>query len=377
MKGYTTFGVAAMAVAFALSSGAQDRALAVDIGIAGPLSGDLASFGEQLKRGAEAIVADLNASGGVLGEQVKLVYGDDRCDPKEAVSVARKMVNEGVSFVAGHFCSSSSIPASDVYWENDILQITPASTNPQLTEKGYENVFRTCGRDDQQGEVAGTWLAKNYGESQVAVIHDKSAYGKGLADLTRAAFEGMGGSVALYEAINAGEQDYSALISKLKREGIEAVYFGGYHAEIGLIARQARDQGYSPRLISGDSLNTQELWSITGDAGEGIIFTFGPDPRDNAMASSVVEGFRGDGYEPEGYTLYTYAAIQVWAKAAEAAGTFETGAVADAIRASGGFDTVIGDLSYDGKGDRKDADYTWYLWSEGNYMDVGLDFKPN
>ncbi|MDA7981477.1 MAG: branched-chain amino acid ABC transporter substrate-binding protein [Alphaproteobacteria bacterium] len=374
MKHFATLGAVTLAVAL---GGAVQHARAVDIGLAGPLSGDLASFGDQLKRGAEAAAADLNAAGGVLGEQINLVYGDDRCDPKEAVSVARKMANEGVSFVAGHFCSHSSIPASDVYWENDILQITPASTNPQLTEKGYENVFRTCGRDDQQGDFAGAWLAKNFASSKVAVIHDKSAYGKGLADLTRAAFEDMGGSVALYEAVNAGEQDYSALISKLKGQGIEAVYYGGYHSEMGLIARQSRDQGYSPTLISGDAQNTQELWSITGDAGEGIIFTFGPDPRNNAMASDIVERFRSEGYEPEGYTLYTYAAIQVWAKAAEAAGTFETGAVSDAIRASGGFDTVIGNLSYNSKGDRDDIDFTWYLWSEGSYSEVGNDFKPN
>ena len=147
-------------------------------------------------------------------------------------------------------------------------------------------------------------------------MHDKTAYGKGLADFTKANFEAAGGKSDLYESINAGEQDYSALVTKLKARGVEALYFGGYHAELGLIARQSADQNYKPVFLSGDAQNTLELWSITGDSGEGILFTFAPDPRSNSSASSLVERFRAEGYEPEGYTLYTYAAIQVWAEAA-------------------------------------------------------------
>lgn len=366
--------IAAVSAAAFLLSGAS-AAHAVEVGLAGPLSGDLASFGEQMRRGAELAVEDLNAGGGVLGEQINLNVGDDRCDPKEAVSVANKFVNDGVQFVAGHFCSGSSIPASEVYWENDVLQISPASTNPQLTEAGRENVFRTCGRDDQQGDFAGAWLAKNFPADGVAFIHDKSAYGKGLADLTRKTYEEMGGNASLYEAINAGEQDYSALVTKLKAREIQALYFGGYHSEMGLIARQASEQNYSPTLVSGDAQNTLELWSITGEAGSGILFTFGPDPRFKPNAQSLVSRFRESGYEPEGYTLYTYAAFQVWAEAAESAGTFDTEEVGNAIRA-GSFDTVLGDLAFDEKGDRSDIDYTWYRWEDGNYAEVGDNPRP-
>jgi branched-chain amino acid transport system substrate-binding protein len=365
----------AAAVLLSLPTAALADGHTVKIAVVGPLTGDLASFGEQMERGAHAAVADLNAAGGVNGKEVELVEGDDRCDPKEAVAVANKMVNDNVVFVAGHFCSSASIPASEVYWDNDVLQISPASTNPTLTENGYANVFRTCGRDDQQGDVAGTWLAKHFKGKKVAFIHDKTAYGKGLADFTKANFEAAGGTSDLYESINAGEQDYSALVTKLKSRGVEALYFGGYHAELGLIARQSADQNYKPVFLSGDAQNTLELWSITGDSGEGILFTFAPDPRSNPDAASLVERFRSEGYEPEGYTLYTYAAIQVWAESARKAGSFDTGAVSDAMR-GGNFSTVIGPLSFDSKGDRTTADYTWYKWTEGNYAEVGIDYKP-
>ena len=294
--------------------------------------------------------------------------------PKEAVAIANRFAAEEVDVVIGHVCSSSSIPASDIYWESDILQITPSSTAPALTDRGYENVFRVCGRDDQQGDFAGAWLAENF-SGPVAFVHDKSAYGKGLADRALQAFEAAGQEAALYEAINAGEQDYSALVSKLKNLGAEALYFGGYHAEFGLIARQASEQGYKPQFVSGDGQVVQELWAITGEAGEGMLFTFGPDPRTNPAASRIVERIRRAGFEPEGYTLYAYAAVQAWGKAAGRAGTTEAEAVAAALR-EGSYETVIGSLAFDENGDREDIDYTWYRWQSGNYEEVGRNYAP-
>jgi branched-chain amino acid transport system substrate-binding protein len=171
----------------------------ITIAVAGPMTGQYASFGEQMQRGAEMAVADINAAGGVLGQQLKLNIGDDACDPKQAVAVANKFASDGVTFVAGHFCSGSSIPASAVYEEEGIVQISPASTNPKLTEEGGDNVFRTCGRDDQQGLVAGNFLADNYGSKKIAVLHDKTAYGKGLADETKAQLNKRGVKEVMYE----------------------------------------------------------------------------------------------------------------------------------------------------------------------------------
>ena len=336
------------------------------ISTAGPMTGQYASFGEQMKRGAEMAVKDINAKGGVLGQKLKLTVGDDACDPKQAVAVANKFVSEGVKFVAGHFCSGSSIPASQVYTEENILQISPASTNPKLTDEGGPNVFRVCGRDDQQGIVAGNFLAKNYGDKKIAILHDKTAYGKGLADETMKQLEKDGVKPAMYEAYTAGEKDYSALVSKMKSEGIDVFYVGGYHTEAGLMVRQAREQGYNAQLVSGDALVTDEFWKITGPAGSGTLMTFSPDPRKNAMAAPVVKEFRDTGYEPEGYTLYTYGAIQAWAQAVAKAKSTDTQKVETALR-SNQFDTVLGKIGFDKQGDVTAPGYVWYVWKDGTY----------
>ncbi len=367
--------LAATAAVAMLAAVSGAKAADIVIGSAGPMTGDLAEFGAQLRAGAEKAVADINKAGGVLGSQLKLEIGDDACDPKQAVAVANDLVSKGVVFVAGHFCSGSSIPASAVYAEEDVLQISPASTNPAFTEdahsKGWTTVFRTCGRDDQQGDFAGAWLAQNFAGKRIAVIHDKSAYGKGLADLTKAAMNAAGLQEVMYEAITAGEQDYTALVTKLKEAQVDAIYFGGYHPEAALIVRQSREQGLNAPLLSGDSLNTLEFATLAGAAADGTMFTNAAEARNLPSAQAVVEEFRAGGYEPEGYTLSTYAAIQVWAEGAKRAGTTEPEKVAEAIR-SAPIDTVIGTLSFDEKGDLTSSTYVWYVFKDGNYAEANM-----
>ncbi len=364
--------VAAVAMAAAISV-SPAKADDIVIGAAGPLTGDLAEFGAQLQRGAEKAVADINAAGGVLGNQLVLELGDDQCVPEQAVAVANDLVSKGVVFVAGHFCSGSSIPASAVYHEEGILQITPASTNPKFTDdpaaENWGTVFRTCGRDDQQGAFAGPWIAENFPGKSVAIVHDKSPYGQGLADLTRAALNEAGVTEAMYEGITSGEQDYTALISKMKAANIEVIYFGGYHPEAALIVKQAREQGLNAQLLSGDSLNTLEFATLAGEAADGVMFTNAAEARNLPSAVDVVESFRADGFEPEGYTLTMYAAMQVWAQAVEIAGTTDAEAVAEALR-SQSFDTVIGTLAFDEKGDLTEAAYVWYVFKDGNYSQM-------
>ena len=359
--------IAAAAAFMAGLAGAGGAARAeILIATAGAVTGPYAVFGEQMVRGAEAAVADINAAGGVLGQQLVLEIGDDSCEAKQAVAVANQMVNKGVAFVAGHFCSSTSIPASEVYYEEGVLQISPASTNPLLTEQGFDNVFRTCGRDDQQGLVAGNFLARVFADRRIAILHDKTAYGKGLADETRKTLNAAGVEEALYEAYTAGEKDYSALVSKLKSERIDVIYLGGYHTEAGLILRQARNQGLDARLVSGDALVTGEFWSITGDAGEGTLFSFSLDPARNPAAADVVARFLEQGYKPEGFTLYTYAAVQVFAQAAEAAGGTDVDALIEQMRGRT-FSTVLGPLTFDGKGDVANPGFVFYEWNDGAY----------
>ncbi len=364
----TTHGMLG-ASAFLLAA-ASANAADIQIAVAGPLTGQYASFGEQLKRGAEQAVADINAKGGVLGNKLVLTISDDACDPKQAVSAANQLATKKVVFVAGHFCSGSSIPASAVYNDAGILQITPASTNPALTEDAFKNkwnnVYRTCGRDDAQGKEAGKYILENFKGKNIALVDDKSAYGKGLAEETRKVLAAGGTKPTVTEQITQGDKDFSALISKLKQANISAIYFGGYQTEAGLLIRQAREQGLQAQLISGDALVTQEFWSITGPAGQGTLMTFPPDPRKKAEAKAAVESFKKAGYDPEGYTLYTYAAVQVFAQAAERAKSTK---LEDLVKALHGeaFQTVVGKIQYDDKGDVLSPEYVFYAWKDGTY----------
>lgn len=357
------FSAVAVTALLAFGGGAWADIL---IGVAGPITGPNAAFGAQFQKGAEQAAEDINAAGGVLGQKIKIEIGDDVSDPKQGISVANKFVADGVKYVVGHFNSGVSIPASEVYAENGVLEMTPASTNPQFTERGMWNTFRTCGRDDQQGKVAGDYLVANFNDAKIAVIHDKTPYGVGLADETKKVLNGAGITEAMYEGINVGDKDFSALIAKMKAGGVSLIYFGGLHTEAGLIMRQSADQGLKAILFSGDGMVSNELASIAGDAVVGTLNTFSPDPRKNPAAKELVEKFRASGFEPEAYTLYSYAAVQVVAAAINKAGSADDAQkVAETIKAGGPWNTAIGDISYDAKGDITRPDYVIYEWKKG------------
>src|SRR5215212_768758 len=206
MKRITTLGLAlGAAIAFAGTAQAQ-----IKMGVAGPLTGPNAAFGAQLKNGTDQAVEDINAAGGIMGQKITVGYGDDVSDPKQGVSVANKFAGDGIKFVVGHFNSGVTMPASEVYQESGILEITPSATNPKITERGLWNIFRTCGRDDQQGAVASAWIIKNMKGKKIAIVHDKTTYGQGLADETKKGLNKGGVKEVLYEGVNLGEKDYSA-----------------------------------------------------------------------------------------------------------------------------------------------------------------------
>jgi len=363
-----TWMMAALAAAMlsAPSAFAQD----ITVAVAGPMTGSEAVFGGQLKNGAELAVAEINAAGGVLGKKLKLEVGDDQCDPKQARSVAEKIASAKIPFVAGHYCSSSSIPASDAYLEGNVLQITPGSTNPLLTDRGMWNVFRVCGRDDQQGAVAGEYLAKAYKDKNIAILNDKTTYGKGLADETKKALNKAGVKEKMFESYTKGDKDFNAIVSRMKAANIDVVYIGGYQQEAGLILRQMRDQGMKTIIMAGDALADKEFAAITGTLGAGTLMTFGPDPRKRDTAKEIVAKFKAKGIDPEGYTLYTYAAFQIWSQAVAKAGTTDPKKVAETIRA-GTWNTVLGPISYDKKGDITKLDYVIYVWKgDGTYSEM-------
>lgn len=345
------------------------------IGVAGPMSGELSEFGAQLKRGAEQAVADINAGGGVLGKKLRLEVGDDACDPKRAPVVADDLVSRGVIFVDGHFCSGSSIPASSTYHDAGVLQITPASSNPRLTDdaaaQGWGTVFRVCGRDDRQGDYAGSWLAQRFKGGRVGIVHDDSVYGRMIATATKSAMNAGGLQEVLFESITAGERDFGDVVAKLKDAGIDALYFAGYHSEAGLLVRQMREQGVQAQMFGPDSLNTLEFAQLAGAASDGVMFTSDGDARKQPSAQRVVAALRQRGFEPEGYTLYSYVAIQLWAQAAAKAASTDAGKLAAQLR-SQSWDTAIGPISFDAKGDRMDQPYVWYIFKNGRYGEAGV-----
>ena len=356
----------AASIVLSTSAFAQNTTIAV----AGPMTGGESAFGRQMRAGTEMAVKDINAAGGVLGKKLTLEVADDACDPKQARSVAEKLAAEGLPFVVGHFCSASSIPASEAYADGNVLQISPGSTNPQFTERKLWNVARVCGRDDQQGGVATEYIAKNFRGKNIAILNDKSTYGKGLADETKKALNKDGVTEKMFESYNKGDKDFNAIVSRLKRENIDLVYVGGYYQEAGLLLRQMRDQGLQTVLMAGDALNGMEFASITGPAAEGTLFTFGADPRKKPTAKQIVEKFKAENVDPEGYTLYSYAAVQIWSQAAAKAGTTDPKKVMDTIKA-GEWDTVLGKLSFDAKGDIKQKDYVVYKWdAKGGYAEI-------
>jgi len=362
-------GFLALAVATALGVSAFAQA-DVKIGVAGPMTGANAAFGEQYMKGAQAAADAVNASGGVNGEKIVLVKGDDACEPKQAVTVAKDLTNQKVAGVVGHFCSSSTIPASEIYDEAGIIAITPGSTNPAVTERGLGAMFRMCGRDDQQGIVAGDYIVDVLKGKKVAVIHDKDTYGQGLADATKAQLIKRGVTPVIYEGLTRGEKDFSALVTKIRAAGADVVYFGGLHPEAGPLVKQLRTEGLKDvKFMSDDGIVTDELVTTAGGPQyvDGVLMTFGADPRLLPDSKVVVEQFRKAGTEPEGYTLYAYASVQALAAAFNGAKSNKGEDAAKWLKAHP-VKTVMGEKTWDAKGDLKISDYVVYQWDkDGKY----------
>ena len=352
----------ALAAALAFSSAASAQ---IKIGVAGPITGPSAAFGAQLVRGTQQAIDDINKAGGILGQKITLEQGDDVGDPKQGVSVANKFVGDGVKYVVGHFNSGVTIPASDVYHENGILMITPSATNPKVTDRKLWNVFRVCGRDDQQGMLWAEYARDNLKGKKIAMVHDKTTYGKGLVDAARENMHKFGIKEVLYDGVNTGEKDYSAIVSKIKQSGADYLMWGGLQTEGGLIVRQMRDQGLKTVMISGDGITSDEFAQIGGPGVEGTLMSFGPDPRRNPAAKDAVAEFKAKNFDPEAYTLYSYAAVQIMQQAAEKAKSLDPKKMAEAMHSGMPFHTVIGNIAFDKKGDRTSIDYVWYVWEKG------------
>ena len=345
--------------------GSSVQAATLKIGVAGPLTGDQAAFGEMLKNGATLAVEEWNAKGGVSvgGKKMKvdILWGDDRHDPREGVSIAHKFVNSGAVGIVGHFNSSVSIPASTVYAEAGVVQITPASTNPKLTEQGFSTVFRVCGRDDQQGEVAANYIVDTLKLKRIAILHDKTTYGQGLADETKRFLEKRGVKAVFYSGVVQGDKDYTPVLTAAKQKKPELVYFGGIHPEAILLVKQMRERlGMKALFMSGDGIVTDEYYKIAGKSAEGTYLTFTPDQTKLSAAQNVLKNHRKRfGKEVGAYTIYSYVATNLILNAIQATGSTK-GAKLSAHLRSKPWNTSLGKLQFNKKGDVLESPYV--LW---------------
>lgn len=353
-------------VAALLTLGPAAAKADIVIGVALPRTGPIASIGDQVLNGTNAAVKEINDRGGVLGQKLVLDVQDDACDPRQAVSVANRFMQGPTRLVVGHVCSGASIVASDVYAENGAVMITPASNSAKLTDRGLAGIFRVCGRDDHQGQLAAKIIAERYGSRKIALLHDKTPFSKGLADATKDNLNKLGVKEAMFDAINPGDRDYTAVITRLKAAGIDLVYYGGYQQEMGLLIRQAAEQSYKGQFFGTSGIATSELWSIAGPAAEGVLFTFNPDPRKRPEAAAAVETLRKQNIEPEGFTLYGYAAVQALVQAAEKGKSVDPKSIDKVLKAER-FDTVLGQVGFDPKGDITAPGYVLYEWRKGNF----------
>jgi branched-chain amino acid transport system substrate-binding protein len=334
------------------------------IAVAGPMTGSDSVFGARIKAGVDQAVVDINATGGILGRQVTLLVGDDYSNPRLVGAVTNKLATDGAKFVVGHYNPGITMPASEAYQQKGILQITPSASNPEFTERGMWNVFRTCGRDDQQGAVAGAYIAQRFKGKRVAILHDRTAYGQGLADEVRKAISAKSVREVLYEGLSVGEKDFSAVISRIRASGADLVYWGGLSTEGALLLRQMRTQGVEALLMGGDGITSDEFAGAGGPGVEGTLMTHGPDPSKRPEARTVVQKLRAKRIEPDAYTLHSYAAVQIIKQAAEAAKSLEPVKVADQIKTGMKFRTVIGDISFDKKGDVTSPNYAMHVWKK-------------
>lgn len=338
----------------------------VRVAIAAPMVGTSSAVGVQYQVGVAAALKTLQ-EGRLLDRTVEVSLHDDGCAPAIAESVALELVEQAPALVVGHSCSGATIAAAPIYAEHNVLQITPASTNPQVTEMGIPTIFRMIGRDDLQGELAARRIAERHADMHIGVLSFRGAYSEGLAATAVAALEKAGIVPVIHiQQVKGSETSYADQIEALVEQGVEVLYLVGGGLDLAVFLRQARQMDADFAVISGDTLVSDVFVQTAGPAAEGVPFTFPPDAANLPTAAPAVAGIKALGQEPAGYTLLAYAATQVWIEGVRRADTFEAAQVASAIRAEP-ISTILGDVSFDGKGDiiTQSPPFAWYVWKDG------------
>lgn len=344
------------------------------IGLAAPLTGPDAGFGQGMQAGAEQAVADINRTGGVNGQKLQLVVQDDAGDPKQGAAVATKFAADGVTLVVGHMNSGVSAAALPIYEESGILAVTPGATWASLTARGAWNLFRLCGSDAQQGQIAGAWLAERFPGKPVAIINDKSSFGRGLADETARALKERGGREALFEGISRGDKDFSGLVARLKGAKVDAVYFGGLSAEAALLVRAMREAGFTGTFVGGDGLLDKDFEKLAGIGAEGTVMTLAPEPRRLPDARErKATPLRSQ--EAETFAARSYAAVEVLKGAIDMAKSTDPRRLAESLHAGRPLRTLIGEVAFDARGDLTKPPYGLVVWRKT--PDGRIDYVGN
>jgi len=327
-----------------------------------PATGPVTQYGDMVKEGVTTAVEMANAAGGINGKKIELVPVDDACEPKQGPVAANRVVNAKIGYVVGPVCSGAAIAAVPIYNNEGVVAITPSATSPALTEgKNFQFIFRTIGRDDQQGPAAAKFIADKIKPKKVAVLHDKQSYGQGIAASVRDDLKKAGVNVVLFEGINAGDSDYSAVITKLKSAGVDFVYYGGYHPEMGLLLRQSAEQGLKTRIMGPEGVGNPEINAIAGPAVDGMLLTLPADFSANPKNAAIVKAFKDKKRDASGaFQLSSYAAAQVLIDSIKAVGDNPT-KVAEHLHKTS-FETPIGSVAWDKKGDLKSFEFQIFQW---------------
>lgn len=353
---------AAVGAVVLVSGGMAYAADTIKIAIIGPITGPVAQYGDMQMIGAQMAVEQINAKGGINGKKLEAVLMDDVCEPKQAVAIANQIINDKIKYVDGHLCSGSTQPASKLYEEEGILMITPAATNPAITQQGYQVVFRTIGTDDQQGPTAGKYIAEKVKPKKLGIIHDKQQYGEGIAKEVKKTVEAAGIKPVLFEGVNKGQTDFSALITKMKKEGVDFVYYGGYHPELGLLLRQSREQGFDAKYMGPEGVGNKDISAIAGPASEGLLVTLPADFSTNPANAALVKAFKDKGQDPSGpFVMPSYSAVQIIADAIQGAKTEDPVKLAAYIHKNS-FETPIGKVAFKDNGDLKEFEFVIFEW---------------
>ncbi len=372
-KRIAVFAVILLLASAMVFAGGRQEAGEIRIGVAGAHSGDLASYGLPTVNAAQLIADEVNAAGGLNGQQIRLFIEDDQCAPDVAANTAAKLVGDRVVAVLGHICSGATNAAMEIYTGENIVTVSPSATSPPLTQSGdFPTFFRTIAPDDAQGQLQAEFVAEELGLTSVAILHDGGDYGRGLAEFARAALQANYPQVniALFEGITVGAVDYSAIINRIGAANVQGVIYGGYHPEASRLVTQMRAQGLNLSFISGDGVQDATFIDVAGAAAEGVYATGPMDTSASPVAQAARAAHQAKyGEEPGPFFMNAYAGMQAIVNAIRTAGSTDPAAIMSALRSSP-VDTPVGRITFDERGDAIGVGFAMYQVQSGTYVEL-------